>query len=180
MATVTTNISTVIDRLQSNFEKLRDREYLLRPLAIETIPLMKERIHVDGKDSSGEQIGTYSTEYMRVRTGNYKNATKKTAGAFQRGKNAFSNVATRKANLRPNYNRSADTKVIISLTRNLENDYQAVATEKGYGIGFSNPDNKDKAGWVEKTYKKIIFNLAPGEKDYITDRLQELVTEAFE
>jgi len=47
MATVNTNIAAVIGKVISNFELLQDKEYLLRPLAIETIPLMKERIHVD-------------------------------------------------------------------------------------------------------------------------------------
>lgn len=181
MATVTviTNLNAVAGRIRSSFELLKDKEYLLRPLAIETIPLMKKRIHEKGQASDGSQIGTYSAGYMVVRTGNYKNATKKTAGAFKRGKNAFSIVATRKENLRPKYNRSSDTKVIISLTRQLENDYSVQATGKGYGIGFNNKLNKEKAWWVEETYNKIIFNLSKSEKEYINERLQELTDQAF-
>lgn len=177
---ITTNINQALKQLAGNFEMLLNKEYLLRPLAIETIPLMKERIHKEGRDSSEQQIGTYSAGYMVVRTGAYKNANKKNAGAFQRGKNAFSVIATRKANMRPNYNRSNDTKVVISLTRQLENDWSVIGTAKGYGIGFNNPFNKDKAGWVEETYKKIIFNLSPTEHQYITERLQELVNGAFD
>ena len=185
MATVTTNIASVIKKLQTNFELLADKEYLLRPLAIETIPNMKERIHKDGAASDGTQIGTYSEGYMKVRTGDYGNAIKtktgkiKKAGAYTKGANAFSDIVTKKANMRPNYHRSSDTKVIISLTRQLENDYAVLATTNGYGIGFNNKHNKDKAGWVEETYKKLIFNLSEPEKQYIRERVQELVDGAI-
>lgn len=201
MASITTNISTVLGKLVSNFELLANKEYLLRPLAIETIPLMKERIHIEGKDSSGKQIGTYSSEYMKVRTGDYgnsdrfkkgKNAGKlKNAGTFTKKGTTFftqqdtETVTSRRAfvkgnfGARPKYNRSSDTKVIISLTRQLENDYAVVATDNGYGIGFNNPLNRNKATWVEETYKKIIFNLSAEEKKYITERIQELVNGAI-
>ena len=47
------------------------------------------------------------------------------------------------------HNRSADSKVIISLTRQLENDWSVIATSKGYGIGFKNPFNYQKSIWIE-------------------------------
>lgn len=67
MATITINIQSVIDNLETRFEKLKNKEYLLRPLAIETIPLMKERIHINGEASDGSQIGSYANSYMRQR-----------------------------------------------------------------------------------------------------------------
>lgn len=67
MAAITTNISQVISNLKTKFELLVDREYLLRPLAIETLPLIKERIHVEGQASDGSQIGSYSNSYMAAR-----------------------------------------------------------------------------------------------------------------
>lgn len=197
MATVTTNISQVVSRVRSNFELLLNKEYLLRPLASELIPLMKTRIHVEGQATDGGQIGTYSSEYMKVRTGNYGNSVKfvkgakkgqiKNAGIFSKKKVQLYGYnqgvfidATKDNKARPNYNRSNDTKVIISLTTQLEQDYAVVATEKGYGIGFNNKHNRDKAGWVEETYSKIIFNLSAEEKQYISERLQELVNGAFD
>jgi len=182
---VTVNIAATMAEVKSIFDLITDREYLLRPLAIETIANIKERIHEQGKASDGAQIGTYSSGYMRVRTGNYGNAVKdkkgkvKKAGAFTKGKNAFSDVATKKANLRPNYNRSSDTKVIVSLTRQLENDYQVIATQRGYAIGFNNSLNFDKSQWVEANQKKIIFNTTAEEKDYILERAVELVNDAI-
>lgn len=64
---IISNLKAVIGDVTSRFELLRDREYLLRPLAIETIPLMKERIHEKGQASDGTPIGSYSNDYMRVR-----------------------------------------------------------------------------------------------------------------
>lgn len=67
MASVNTNISAVLNRLKTKFELLENKEYLLRPLAIETIPLMKQRIHEDGEASDGSQIGSYANSYMAAR-----------------------------------------------------------------------------------------------------------------
>jgi hypothetical protein len=146
MATITTNIKSVVDKLKTNFDLLKDKEYLLRPLAIETIPMMKERIHRDGKATDEGQIGTYSSGYMNARIAN---------------------------------NRSEDTKIIVSLTRQLENDWSVIATTNGYGIGFNNPFNFKKARWVEANKSRIIFNLSPVEKKYISERIQELVNGAI-
>lgn len=146
MATITTNISQVFNRLKSNFELLEDKEYLLRPLAIEVLPLMKERIHIEGKASDDSQIGTYSNGYMRAR---------EKAG------------------------RGESRKVIVALTSQLEQDWSVQPTQTGYGIGFNNKINVDKMRWVEEHKGKIIANLAPEEKKYIKERLQELVDGAF-
>jgi hypothetical protein len=143
MATVTVKIS---EKLQSSFELLLDREYLLRPLAIETIPLMKDRIHIDGKASDGSQIGEYANSYMRQR---------EKAG------------------------RGQSRKVIVALTSQLEQDWSVQATQNGYGIGFNNVFNAEKMRWVEEQKGKIIANLSADEKQYINERLQELVDNAF-
>jgi len=148
MAAVKVNIdfSKVLSKVDSIFEKLQDKEYLLRPLAVETIANMKERIHKDGAATDGAQIGTYSNGYIRTRAEN---------------------------------SRGEGRKVIVSLTRQLENDYAVLGTTTGYGIGFNNPFNRQKAGWVEDGQKKIIFNLSGHEKDYIKNRLNELVDGAI-
>lgn len=144
---VNTNINQFLSKIKSNFELLKDKEFLLRPLAVETIPLIKDRIHKRGEATDETQIGTYSSRYLKLREEKYK--------------------------------RSSDTKVIVSLTRQLENDWSVLGTPKGYGIGFNNPFNTDKAHWVEEKKGKIIFNLSPPEKQYISERLQELVNGAI-
>ncbi len=146
MAAITTNISAVFNSLKTKFEILEDKEYLLRPLAVETMPLIKERIHIDGKASDGLQIGTYANNYM---------AARQKAG------------------------RGESRKVIVALTSQLEQDWSVQATPKGYGIGFNNLLNVQKMGWVEQQKGKIIANLSADEKQYISERLQELVNGAF-
>jgi hypothetical protein len=53
------------------------------------------------------------------------------------------------------YNRSSDSDVVISLTRQLENSYILGGTETSYNISFSTPLSFDKATWMEEKYGKI-------------------------
>jgi hypothetical protein len=85
-----------------------------------------------------------------------------------------------RARQRKPYNRTGDTKVIVSLTRQLENDWSVIATDKGYGIGFKNPFNLQKARWVEEGKGKEIFSLTSQEKEYAVDYLNELTREALQ
>lgn len=146
MITVRTNITQVFSKLQADLNKLKDREYLLRPVATEIIPMMTERIHQKGQASDNSQIGTYSNAYLRYREKN------------KRGK---------------------DPKVIVSLTRQLENDWSVVATERGYGIGFLNSFNAQKLRWVEQAKGKKFSVLSKEEEQYAIDRINELVNAAI-
>lgn len=181
MVVIKTNIGEVTAELQSKLAALADKENIPRILSFDTIDLMTKRIHVDGKDSDDAQIGTYSKGYMAVRTGVFKSnevfksgknkGKKKPTGVFTKGDS--------KGLPRPNYKRSGETKVIISLTRQLENDWSVIATDKGYGVGFLNPHNLDKARWTEATYKKKIFSLSPSEESKISERVQQLVSDGL-
>lgn len=52
------------------------------------------------------------------------------------------------------FNRTGDSKVIFSLTRNMENDLTVTAADNGsYDIGFNNPDNAKKADWIQNGTK---------------------------
>lgn len=137
----------VSGRIKQQLEKLKNKDYLLRPVATEVIPLMTERIHHKGIASDGSQIGTYSNSYLRLRQRKYK--------------------------------RDASNKVIVSLTRQLENNWSVIATQGGYGIGFTNPFNLQKARWVEGIKSKIIVNLSQSEQTYAIDRINELVSDAL-
>lgn len=142
--TIKLDINKFAASMQTMLNKLKDRELLLRPVALEIIPQMTRRIHINGKASDDSNIGTYSNSYLKYRENN------------KRGK---------------------DPKVIVSLTRQLENDWAVLATERGYGIGFNNVLNANKAGWVEKTKNKKIFELSEKEKQYAIERLNELTSE---
>jgi len=146
--TVNTNIAEVSARLAAKIAKLKDKEYLLRPVCFDLIELMKTRIHERGHDKTNSAIGTYSNAYLRIR--------------------------------QKKYQRSADAKIIVSLTRQLENDWSLVATQAGYGIGFKNIFNLQKARWVEGVKDKQIFSLSSEENKYAIDFINDLVREALQ
>lgn len=144
--TVTTNLKDVLTSLGESFDQVFNNDYLLRPVAIELIPMITERIHNKGQGSDGSQIGSYSSAYLKYRA---------------------------------NHSRGKDTKVIVSLTRQLENDWSVLETPKGYGIGFTNSFNADKLGWVEEAKGKVIRELTKDELEYAETRINELITDAF-
>lgn len=175
-------------------------------MATSLTAVIRKRVHEDGIATSGEQIGTYSKEYMVVRTGGYKNAARvtrgknkgklKDSGTFTKrkitfgdsinseggnvfGKSVFNNRNDGVA--RPRYNRTADTKVVGSLTRQMENDLgvnasDPIKTERGYAIGFKNPFNYDKSQWLEISQRKRIWGLTAGE-EAIVQQIADKFTE---
>lgn len=144
MITIKSNIGQVTAELKEKLLKLADKENIPRILAFDTIDLMTNRIHQEGKAANEQQIGTYNKSYLKLRE--------------------------RK------YNRSSDTKIIVSLTRQLENDWSVIATNRGYGVGFLNPFNFQKARWVEENKGVIIFSLSPSEENKLSEIVQENVS----
>lgn len=131
---VKSNIAQVNAVLQSQLKAMTDPEKLLRPLCFDLIDLITKRIHIDGVASDGQQIGQYSSPYLKLR--------------------------------QKKYNRTADRKVIVSLTRQLESNWTVIATPRGYGIGFLNKFNYDKMRWVEEQRRREIASLSDAERDY--------------
>jgi hypothetical protein len=119
-----------------NPEFVKDK--VLRAVVTGIFPVVKVRVHKEGKGSDGSPIGTYTPEYMKVRTGKWK----------YKGRNL---------------NRTGDNKVIISLTRQMENDMTAVIQSNLYAIGYKNNINRKKVDWVTDTYGKDIFALTSAE-----------------
>jgi len=150
MINVSTNITQVVDRLVIKLSALADKDKVMRTVATGMLNVVKVRIHQDGIATNGGQIGTYSEGYMKVRTGDFRSPL------ISRGVN--------KGGQRPRYNRTNDTKVVVSLTRQMENDWSIQPTDEGYGLGYNNPDNFKKVGYVENTYNKKIFSLTEAEK----------------
>lgn len=77
------------------------------------------------------------------------------------------------------YNRKADDKIIVSLTRQLEQDWSVLDTPNGYGVGFKNTFNYQKARWVEENKNRDIFSLSQREQNYVTEVITELVENAL-
>jgi hypothetical protein len=78
MASIKVNIASAVERLSNNLAKLKDKEYLLRPMVTELLPIIVDRIHTEGKKSDGTQIGTYKPSYLRYRQEKYKRKAMKT------------------------------------------------------------------------------------------------------
>lgn len=177
MITVKTNINKVVEVTVKQLKSLADNDRMLRTCATTVLGMMKNRIHEKGLNAAGAKIGTYSKAYMRFRTGNYGNASKvskgknkgklKDAGVFSKGAN--------KGQARMRFNRTGDSTVVASLTRQMENDMKVISLSGGYGIGFSNKHNYDKSQWVEGTYKMKgkIFALSAEEKQAVIDIAQK-------
>lgn len=177
MITVRTNIGQITSRIISRLNSLKDSDQLLRTVANDMLGEVHSRIHTQGLATDERPIGEYSEAYMKVRTGNFGNSARvsrgknkgavKDAGLFTRG--------DKKGQSRPKYNRTADTKVVISLTRQMENDFSVIATEKGYGLGYKNIENAKKVGYVETTYNRKIFGLTASEKEKVKKVAREFV-----
>jgi len=186
MISVRSNTSQVIAKVLARVQATVNNDTLLRTLATNQRAAMKVRIHVDGLDAQDKPIGTYSKSYMTVRTGAYKNAKKtksgkiKSAGVYTERtirvnkQNGVFTGEDKVGKARPMYNRTTDTKVVASLTRQMENDMVVVPTAKGYGIGYNNPENYKKAGYVEATYRKSIFKVSPKERVMLINTAKEI------
>lgn len=66
---------------------------------------------------------------------------------------------------RPKYGRTEDTKVVLSLTRTMENSMVLYPIENGTGIGYATAEQLQKSKWCEETYKKKIFAPTTEERD---------------
>lgn len=81
-------------------------------------------------------------------------------------------------NTRRKNNRTEDRKIILSLTRQMENDMMPLPTSGGWGIGYSNPFNYEKAIWNEKREnQKILTALSKEEDQQVTDIVNDYVDE---
>jgi hypothetical protein len=89
----------------------------------------------------------------------------KTAAGTQIGTYANSYLAYRAAR-----GRGTDPKVILSLTRQMENDLSVVAEGNATTIGFKNPENAEKLVHLEEKYQQHILSaLSEDEVQLVID-----------
>ena len=167
-----TNTADIIKLVYERLEGVNIKE-MTALQASTAIGELRKRIHVDGKDSNDGQIGTYDPEYIKVRTGVYSDS--KISKKIHKEQ---SNLRTKKKK-EIQFNRSADPKVILSLTRQMESDMVIVPLENGCGVGYTNEDNFLKSQHNEKIYKKKIFNLTLKEREKLFDIGQEYINETI-
>lgn len=179
------SINNTLDVLSDKLKSF-DTDRLLTEVAVNVLPVMRYRVHVEGKASDGSPIGIYSKGYMKVRTGNYPETTiikGKNAGQFRdkkkKGQAGVFTKGVNKGQPRPTYNRSTDSTVILSLTRQMENDMKVIKTDNGYGIGYSNQFNYNKAVWNEIRYKKNIWSLSESESNIIQTESEKFINNSL-
>ena len=71
------------------------------------------------------------------------------------------------------------TRVILTATAQMRNDYTVVVGLDFVGIGFQNPFNAEKAEKNEKRYKSAIFSLSEGEKRTLLELTQKRVKDVL-
>jgi len=153
MITVKVNLAGLNESIKKLATLAESKDKMAREIAVSMAAEVRERIHEKGKDSSGEQIGTYKASYMRVRK---------------------------------KHKRTSDTKVILSLTTQMEQDFtlgeknpEPTKTATGYGIGWQNEFNADKAKWNEEHFGKKIFELTDKEKEQVLEIANEFIRKNF-
>ena len=137
-----TNMPVVLNTVNMKLSAL-DIKRMTNIQATTLMAVMRDRIHVQGRDSNGAPIGVYTPRYIKY--------TRRNAG------------------------RGTDNKVILSLTRQMENGYILVELPNGTGIGFSTHEDFQKAGWCEETYKKPIFKPTAEEKEMVNQIAEEYI-----
>lgn len=165
MLTIKSNIQPEMNALADKLALLGAPD-LLRLIAVTLLPIVHDRIHVHGLVADGTPIGLYSDTYMKVRTGVYPSNGVYKSGP-RKGETRSKGVYTKgahKGEPRIQYNRSADRQVILSLTRQMENDFSVVEQNDIVGLGFKNELNYIKARFNENTYGKIIYGLTADEQ----------------
>lgn len=53
------------------------------------------------------------------------------------------------------HGKTASPKIILSYTRQMQNDFKVIPLQGSYGLGFSNPDDTNKAEWAQDRFGKI-------------------------
>lgn len=180
MISISSNISQVITTVSEKLKNV-DVKAMTTEQASTLMAAMRTRIHRDGKASDGSQIGTYSKGYLTTRSGHFKNSGKVSKG---RNKGKVKDAGThtkgsKKDAKRITYNRGSDSKVILSLTRQMESDMILIPIENGTAIGYSNESNFLKSQWAEKTYKKKIFNATTEERKLIDEVADEFIQKSL-
>lgn len=109
---ITSNIPFVIGTILSKFRELDNPETISRAAALAVLPELRNRIHVEGLDSKGAKIGTYSNSYMQVRERYNRTADKNVVASLTRElENGYTLKATENGYTIGNTSPSNDEKI---------------------------------------------------------------------
>lgn len=140
MVTISTNIQAVIKELQAKLLSIDDKKNVVRIVAASLAPIVRKRIHVDGKAADGSGIGKYSDKYFKYVRPKYNRLEPKSKMVFSLTRTMENQFTSGAQNPNP-------TK-----------------TTGGYGLGFINPFYTKLAGDLETMKDKIVWRLTTQER----------------
>lgn len=139
MLRIETNMDVIVDKVAFKMSSI-DIDKMTRLQATSLMAKMRKRIHVEGKASDGQPIGSYSQSYLKY--------------------------------VRPKYGRKEGSKVVLSLTRAMENGMILFPITNGTAIGYATPELFQRAKWQEKRSaygKRAIFSPTSDEKALVQE-----------
>jgi hypothetical protein len=78
------------------------------------------------------------------------------------------------------YNRTADSKVVLSLTRQMENDFTVQAVgNNSYGLGYNNAENYKKAVWNDNRFGHTVYALTKEEEQIASEIAKDALINAL-
>lgn len=184
MIKATSNIKDVVGELAAKLATLQKGgqgyDSTLREVATTMRAEMSRRIHSEGKNSNGSDIGSYSIKPMYVSL----RAVPKPKGVG-RGKNGQTKFANGKPHASKYYaggysdyktdvGRNKLGKVNLSLTGQLSNQFSVIATTNGYGLGWANTEMYDRSQALTKKYGQV-WNLTESEAKMSNEIAQEQI-----
>lgn len=191
------NLITFITQLKSVKETLQPGgegyNTVLREIALGSLGLIKMRIHEEGKAVDGSDIGQYNkTTPLYVNPNNspvkFTPAGKPKPGKKQRktkvnGKERKTRYFTSYDDFKTYIGRNELNKVNLFLTGDLQNQFTVIATDKGFGLGWTNEEKLIIAKAMEVKYGKVIYGLSEDERQKAlqtgTDVANEVVINAL-
>ncbi len=153
---------TLIDKVNNVIRSEQNQRVALTT----TLAIHKQRIFVNGQDANGSRIGTYGTNPISISKKNQARQTGKTyfkAGYAEYKKDIGKN---------PGF-------VNLDNFGQMRADYGLVLGSSGFGFGFQNDINAEKAGWMTDKYDKEIFQLSDSELDTYANVLVAQLNQAL-
>lgn len=130
--TYTSNLNTVIDKLNVKLKGIQNTDILLQEIAVSLATSNTRRIHNESQDVSGSEI-----TFKRSR----KTPSK---GAYSR---SWAGIRSKKGR--------QISKVDLSFTGKLSKEFQAAPIPGGWGVGFTTPLSSKIGDAMEKIYGPV-------------------------
>lgn len=173
MITIKIELPHIEEKLKTFMKGGEGYDSVIRGVATSMLGVVKKRIHEDGKDANGENIGQYDTTHPLYVNPN--KSPKSFAPMGKTGKTKFKNGLPHKTKYFDSYKgfregigRPTD-KVNLSLSGQMNSQFTVIPTENGYGLGWNNTEMYDRSQGLETKYNKVIWGLTKEENEQAVD-----------